>query len=65
MKILSNINYISISVATLTAFIVVFWWVFFPHKKELKTFKEDKEIEIKNIDPKIKTYATENDNIIR
>lgn len=65
MKTLNNINYVIISVATLTALIVLLWWVFFPHKKELKTFYVDKEAKVKNINPKVKTYETENDDIIR
>lgn len=65
MKTLNNINIFIIAVATCTAVIIIFHWVFFPTKKELKTFNEENEIEIKNINPKVKTYATEDDDIIR
>lgn len=51
------------AVATFTAVIILIFWIVFPPKKELKTFTEEKKETVKNINPKVRTYETENDEI--
>lgn len=62
MKTLNNINIFIMAVATFTAVIILIFWIVFPPKKELKTFTEEKEIKSKNINPKVKIHAIEDDN---